>query len=113
MATGFSLKKCKVEPRNSLSLISTKNVVIQYSWYNIPIIYGESKYEITGDVYKKVETAVNELENKPYSKNTEADINEADQIFTAEQINGQLVLTQINKKDIAANNQTHEIMINK
>lgn len=89
------------------------NAVIQYSWYYIPYIYGEYKYEITGDVYKKVETALNELKNKPLSENAQTDVDESSLFFTAEQVNGQVQLTQVNQKDVAVNTKTQEIIIKK
>ena len=62
------------------------NVVINYSYYYIPYIYGEYVYKVEGDVYKKEENNMSEI------------FNDIETIYTAEIADdGGINLTKISR----------------
>ena len=91
------------------------NAVIHYNWYYIPYIYGEFSYEISGDIYKKAIQQVSMIENTNISKETlaQSDLQNADLLFTAEQKNGVLQLTQVAKNSVTIDDSINELTLKK
>ncbi|MBL7192102.1 hypothetical protein ISS30_10445 [bacterium] len=61
------------------------NVVIHYSWYYIPYIYGEYIYKVKGDVWKKESGGMGQLQK---------DIQNAEKIYEVVDDNGQMKLIE-------------------
>ena len=91
------------------------NAVIHYNWFYIPYIFGEMTYKIEGDVYIKALQKVSMIENSDISKEalSQADLQNVDLLFTAEQVNGELQLNQVSKKKVTLDTNKKELVVSK
>ncbi len=91
------------------------NAVIHYNWYYIPYVFGEFSYEIQGDVYSKVLQKVSAIEKDGVVNNNlpAADLQNADLVFTAEQLNGELQLNQISKNKVSIDSNNNLLVVKK
>lgn len=66
------------------------NVVVYYDYFYIPWVYGETKYRVEGDAWKKVDDL---------NAQVEKDVNNAQQVFTLKEVNGKQEFVSISKND--------------
>ncbi|MCD6465418.1 hypothetical protein J7L27_03515 [Candidatus Bathyarchaeota archaeon] len=68
------------------------NVVLYQKWWWIPYIYGQIKYEVKGDIWKRKEKSVGFIDKDLLSK--------AQKIYKAVEKDGKIQLVEIDKTEI-------------
>jgi hypothetical protein len=66
------------------------DVVIYYDWFYIPYIYGEFKYRVEGDAWKRVDDLKSSLES---------DVKNSEQIFALKEVNGKQEFVPVTADD--------------
>lgn len=86
------------------------DAVVEYSWFYIPYIFGEYRYTIKGDIYKKA-AKVSEMSPAEVSKMVDSDVKSAGDFYMLDTETGKVRVTKLASNSIQIDPATNKIFV--